>query len=191
MKLSLVANLVLNWVCPVLSFPERFQPITAAAMCTVTINVLEPGAFNLESQYLIPLFTNFSWLCGQQPVGDDASNEGCNSGPTRHDFTDKSIVSLQIRYVPNKSSYPAICMVSWWSVFLLQEYYLLVIWFKGGFMTPVGCVWPLILDPSPPAPTGIWPSKLQLDDVKSKHAWLSKMVLAYPGRGKRRNIRAT
>jgi hypothetical protein len=34
----------------VLSFVERLQPITAAAMCTVVINVLEPGAFNPESQ---------------------------------------------------------------------------------------------------------------------------------------------
>jgi hypothetical protein len=33
----------------VLSFLERLQPITAA-MCTVVINVLEPGAFNPESQ---------------------------------------------------------------------------------------------------------------------------------------------
>jgi hypothetical protein len=32
MKLSLEANLVLTWVCPVLSFPELLQPITAAAM---------------------------------------------------------------------------------------------------------------------------------------------------------------
>jgi len=62
MKLSLAANLVLNWVCPVLYFFERFQPI-AAAMCTVTINVLEPGAFNPESQYFIPLFNKISWLC--------------------------------------------------------------------------------------------------------------------------------
>jgi hypothetical protein len=76
MKLSLVANLVLNWVFPVLSFPALFQPITAAAMCTVAINVLEPGAFNLESQYFIPLFTKISWLCGQQPVEDEAWNEG-------------------------------------------------------------------------------------------------------------------
>jgi hypothetical protein len=30
-------------------FFERLQPITAA-MCIVIINVLEPGAFNLESQ---------------------------------------------------------------------------------------------------------------------------------------------
>jgi hypothetical protein len=35
MKLSLAAKLVLNVVCPVLSFPERLQPITVAAMCTV------------------------------------------------------------------------------------------------------------------------------------------------------------
>jgi hypothetical protein len=25
-----------------------------------------------------------------QPGGDEASNEGCNSGPTGHDFTDKT-----------------------------------------------------------------------------------------------------
>jgi hypothetical protein len=54
MKLSLAANLVLNWVCPVLSFPERLQPITAAPMCTVTINVLALRAVNPESQYFIP-----------------------------------------------------------------------------------------------------------------------------------------
>jgi hypothetical protein len=34
----------------VLSFLERLQPIIAAAMCTIVINVLEPGAFNPESQ---------------------------------------------------------------------------------------------------------------------------------------------
>jgi hypothetical protein len=77
MKLSLAANLMLNWVCAVLSFPERFQPITSA-MCTVAINVLESGAINPESQYFIPLFNKISWLCGQQPGGDEASNEGCN-----------------------------------------------------------------------------------------------------------------
>jgi hypothetical protein len=51
-------------------------------MCTGTINVLEPGAFNPESQYFIPLFNKISLLCGQQPGGDKAPNEGCNSGPT-------------------------------------------------------------------------------------------------------------
>ncbi len=83
MKLSLAANFVLNWVWPVLSFPERFQPITAAAMCTVAINVLKPGAFNTESEYFIPLFNKImscpvykwvlkshwtiQWRCTQNP----------------------------------------------------------------------------------------------------------------------------
>jgi hypothetical protein len=35
-----------TWVCTVLSFPERLQPITAAPMCTVIINVLVLRAFN-------------------------------------------------------------------------------------------------------------------------------------------------
>jgi hypothetical protein len=75
MKLSLEANLMLNWVCPVLSFPERFQLITAVATCTVGINVLEPGALNAEFQYFIPLFNRISCLCAQHPRGDDeASN---------------------------------------------------------------------------------------------------------------------
>ncbi len=58
--------MVLNSVCTVLSFLERLQAITAAAMCAVTINVLEPGAFNAESQYFIPLFNKGSvtlWPC--------------------------------------------------------------------------------------------------------------------------------
>ncbi len=59
-----------------------------SAMCTVAINVLEPRAFNAESQHFIPLFNKISWLCGQPPGGDEASNEGCNSGPIGHDFTD-------------------------------------------------------------------------------------------------------
>jgi hypothetical protein len=83
MKLSLAANVVLNWVCPVLSFPECFQPSTAPAMYIVAINVFAPRAFNPESQYFIPLFNKISWLCGQQPGGDEASNEGCNSGQTQ------------------------------------------------------------------------------------------------------------
>jgi hypothetical protein len=73
MKPSLAANLVLNWVCPVLSFRESLQPITAAAMCTVAINVLEPSAFSPESQHFTPLFIKISLLCGQQSGGDEAS----------------------------------------------------------------------------------------------------------------------
>jgi hypothetical protein len=59
MKLSLAANLVLSWVCPVISFPERLQTVTAAAMCPVIINVLEPSPFNPESQYFIPFLIKF------------------------------------------------------------------------------------------------------------------------------------
>jgi hypothetical protein len=65
-------------------------------MCTVVINVLEPGAFNPESQYFIALFNKIWCLCGQQPGGDEAPNEGCNSGPTGHDFTDNSIIMYHL-----------------------------------------------------------------------------------------------
>jgi hypothetical protein len=41
-----------------------------------------------------PLFNKISWLCGQQPREDEASNEGCNSGPTGHDLTDNSNMFL-------------------------------------------------------------------------------------------------
>jgi len=59
-------------------------------MCTTAINPLGPRAFNPESQCFMPLFNKISLLCGQQPGGDEASNEGCNSGPRGHDFTDNS-----------------------------------------------------------------------------------------------------
>ncbi len=59
-------------------------------MCNVAINVFEPSALNLEFQYFIPLFNNISWLCRQQPRGDEASNEECNSSPIGHDFTDNA-----------------------------------------------------------------------------------------------------
>jgi hypothetical protein len=64
-------------------FLERLQPITAAAMCTVAINVPKHGAFNPKSQYFIPLFHTISWLCGQQPGGDETSNEGVQLRPNR------------------------------------------------------------------------------------------------------------
>jgi hypothetical protein len=43
--------------------------ITDAALCTLVINIPEPGAFNPQSQDFIPLFNKISWLCGQQPRG--------------------------------------------------------------------------------------------------------------------------
>jgi len=66
-KLSLATNLVLNWVCLVLSFRERFQPITAAAMCTLTIHVLEPGAFNLSISY--PYLIKFHYFANNSQEG--------------------------------------------------------------------------------------------------------------------------
>jgi hypothetical protein len=60
MKLNLATNLVLNYVCLVLSFLEHFQPIIDYAMCTVAINVFEPSAFNPKFQYFIPLFNKIS-----------------------------------------------------------------------------------------------------------------------------------
>ncbi len=95
MKLSLAANLVLNWVFPVLAFPECLQPITAAAaLCTVAINVLVPRAFNPKTQYFISLFNKISWLWRQQRGGDEPSNEGYSSGPTGHYFTDTLFSSI-------------------------------------------------------------------------------------------------
>jgi hypothetical protein len=92
MKPNLIANLVLNWICLVLSFLECLQPIIDVTMCTIIINVIEIGEFNIESPYFIPLFNKISWLWGQKLGGDETSNEGCNLGPTRHDFMDNSIV---------------------------------------------------------------------------------------------------
>jgi hypothetical protein len=75
-------------------FIFSWTPSTNHRCCYVyvAINALEPRALNSESQYFIPLFNKISWLCRQQPGGDEASNEGCNSGPTVRDFTDNFIM---------------------------------------------------------------------------------------------------
>jgi hypothetical protein len=132
---------VLNGVWPVPSFPERlnawtlerFQPITAAATCTVSINVLEPGALNSESQYFIPLFNKISWLCRQQQRGDEASNGGgCNSGPIGHDFNIYRITLLFTFYFlpmrtgpfskcENRSGSHIGCQVRTWAVLTSSE----------------------------------------------------------------------
>jgi hypothetical protein len=59
---------------------------------TKSIPILSFRAFNPDSQYFIPLFNKISLLCGQQPGGDEASNEGWNSGARGHDFTGNSTV---------------------------------------------------------------------------------------------------
>jgi hypothetical protein len=71
MKFSLTANLVLNWVCPILSFPECFQLTIVATMCTIAINVFEHGAFNVEFQFLYPYLIKFHDFV-------DNSQEGIN-----------------------------------------------------------------------------------------------------------------
>jgi hypothetical protein len=77
--------------CPCFSWTPSPNHFCCFALCIVAINVLAPRAFNAESQYFIPWFNKISWLCVQQPGGDEASNEGCNSGPTGDDFMDKYI----------------------------------------------------------------------------------------------------
>jgi len=74
-------------------FPERFQPITAAAMCTVAINFLEPGAFNaLNLSISYPYLINFHDFAGniQEGMKHQMWGAGCNSVPTGHDFPDNS-----------------------------------------------------------------------------------------------------
>ncbi len=66
-------------------------------MCTVAINVLALHAFNPESQYFIPLFSKISLLCRKQPGGDEAPNEGSNSGPRGHDFRDNSNIAKLLK----------------------------------------------------------------------------------------------
>ncbi len=70
-------------------------------MCTEAINVLEPPAFDAESQYFISLFDKISWLCQQQPQGDDTLNDGCKSSPTGHDFVDNFIKYVLILHGSN------------------------------------------------------------------------------------------
>jgi len=60
--------------------------------CCYVYKCPRASAINPESQYFIPLCNKIPWFCAQQPGGDEPSNEGCNSGPTGHDFTDNSII---------------------------------------------------------------------------------------------------
>ncbi len=46
-------------------------------------------------QISYPFLTKFhDFADNKQPGGDEASNKGCNSGPTGHDFPDNSTVSV-------------------------------------------------------------------------------------------------
>jgi len=52
-------------VHPIFFFSERLQPITIVVMCIVAMSVFDPRAFDLESQYSIPVFNKISRLHGQ------------------------------------------------------------------------------------------------------------------------------
>jgi len=97
-------------------------------MWTVAINILEPGAFNSESQYFIPLFNRISWLFVQHPTGNEASNGGCNSGPIGHDFQDNSniylfVITMRIGSFSRceiRFGFHIGCQVRTWAVFPIQ-----------------------------------------------------------------------
>ncbi len=105
--------------------------IIVVVMCTVVINVLDLGAFNVETQYFIPLFNTISSLCGRQLGGDEASNEGCNSRPTRYDFTHNFTTwnqnYINIIIVPNKCHFFSFC------VFLSSFFDIFYIFYLGFF----------------------------------------------------------
>ncbi len=81
-------NLGLHWVCPVLSFPSWTSSTNHCCYVYCSRKCSNPPTFNAESQYFISLFNKISWLCGQQPGGDGASNARCKTGTTAHDYTD-------------------------------------------------------------------------------------------------------
>ncbi len=87
-------------------FPERFQPITAAAMCTVAINFLEPGAFNaLNLSISYPYLIKFHDFAGniQEGMKHQMWGAGCNSVPTGHDFPDNSNIYFLFSYHGNRT----------------------------------------------------------------------------------------
>jgi len=79
-----------------------------------------------ESQSFIGLFNRISRLSAQHPTGDEASNGGCNSGPTGHDFKDNFniyFLFFTIRTGPfpkceNRSGFQIGCQVRTWVVSL-------------------------------------------------------------------------
>jgi len=97
-------------------------------MCTVAINVLEPGAFNAISVFHTLIY-KISLLCRPQPRGDEASNGGCNSGSTGHDFSDNFniyFLFFTVRTGPfskceNRSSFQIGCQVTTWAVLTSTE----------------------------------------------------------------------
>jgi hypothetical protein len=83
----------------------------------------------MQSQYFILLFNKISWLCRPQPRGDEASNEGCDSGLTGHDFLDSFniyFLFFTMRTGPfskceNRSRFQIGCQVRTWAVLTSNE----------------------------------------------------------------------
>jgi hypothetical protein len=107
-------------------FPDRFQPITAAAMCTVAINFLELLMLNLSISY--PYFIKFHDFAdnSQEGMKHQMWGAGCNSDsvPTGPDFPDNSniyFLFFTMRTGPfskceNRSGSQIGCQVRAWAV---------------------------------------------------------------------------
>jgi hypothetical protein len=107
----------------------------------------------MQSQYFILLFDNISWLCGPQPRGDQASNGGCNSGSTGHDFPDNFNIYFffTMRTGPfskceNRSSFQIGCQVTTWAVLTSTENFQ---YGSHDSFSLAGSVWELDWKPAP------------------------------------------
>jgi hypothetical protein len=68
------------------------------AMCIVAIKVIEPSAFNVESQYFIPLLNKISWFCEQHSRGDETSMGGATQA--QHGMTFQIILIFTFYFLP-------------------------------------------------------------------------------------------
>jgi hypothetical protein len=75
-------------------------------------------------KWRVQLRPNRAWLSPQHPIGDGASNHGCNSGPTGHDFQDDFntyflFFIIRTGHFPkyeNRSGFQIGCQVRTWAV---------------------------------------------------------------------------
>ncbi len=79
--------------CPFFSWTSSTNHCCCYVYCSYKCSRALVHLILSVSKYFISLFNKISWLCGQQPGGDEASNEGWNSGPRGHDFTDNSNIT--------------------------------------------------------------------------------------------------
>ncbi len=169
MKRSLAANLVLNWVCPVLSFPERLHQITAAAMCTGVIKMFSNLvqlilSLSISYSYLIK-FHKFRDFADNSQEGMKHQNEGCNSDPTGHVFTNNfGLRDPAPASAPSKTSRSGISWMGWkcppQSVYLVGSCFFLwaFLFFPSDFFCGAHCFFSQ-------APFGIFFSPATLDTI--------------------------